>query len=361
MALEKYHVPQQARKIIFQYLDCLQIRFTVNGSTTAWQRLQRGILTRYTISVMLFVAAMNLVMKPAIGQSRGPKGKSGLRQQPLKAFMDDLTITTESVLSARWILKSLETATTWARMKFKAKKCRKLVLRKGKVSDRIQLEIQGEKIPPVTEQPIKSLGKKFDQSLGDQNNIKDFRQQVKKGLQAIEESKLPGKFKVWCYQYGLLPRITLPMAMYGIPLTTIETVERKISKQLRKWVDLPPSLSKIGLYCRTSRLQFPFTSAVEEFKVCKARAVMSLEGSRDEKAGIEMRTGRKWAVGKAEEEAESNLRHRDIEGVVAQGRLGLGAGRTENQRCYTAGPRERREMVQSEIRRKEEEDRRARQ
>ncbi|XP_066302044.1 uncharacterized protein [Branchiostoma lanceolatum] len=89
---------------------------------------------------------------------------------------------------------------------------------------------------------------------------------------------------------------------------------------------------------------------------------MSLEGSRDERvsqAGIEMRTGRKWAVGKAVEEAKSNLRHRDRVGVVAQGRLGLGAGRTENQRWCTVGHRERREMVQSEIRRKEEESRRA--
>ncbi|XP_066285629.1 uncharacterized protein [Branchiostoma lanceolatum] len=152
------------------------------------------------------------------------------------------------------------------------------------------------------------------------------------------------------------------MTMYDIPLTTIEAVERKISKQLRKWMGLPPSLSKIGLYCRTSRLQLPLTSVVEEYKVCKARAAMSLEGSRDERvsqAGIEMRTGRKWAVGKSVEEARSNLRHREIVGVVAQGRLGLGASRTVNQRWCTAGPRERREMVQSEIIRKEEEYRRA--
>ncbi|KAI8514632.1 hypothetical protein Bbelb_072230 [Branchiostoma belcheri] len=361
-ALMKYHVPQQACRVISQYLDGLQIRFTVDGRTTAWQRLQRGIITGCTVSVMLFVAAMNLVMEPAVKQSRGPTTNSGTRQKPLKAFMDDLTITTESVLSARWTLRSLEEKATWARMKFKARKCRKLVLRKGKLSNRIQLEIQREKIPSVTEQPIKSLGKKFDLTLGDKNNIREFKEQVEKGLKAIEQSKLPGKFKAWCYQYGLLPRISWPMTMYDISLTTVEEVERKISRHLRKWLGLPPSFTRIGLYCRTARLQLPFTSAVEEFKVCKTRAFVTLESSSDEnvsKAGVVLRTGRKWSVEKAVEEARSNLRHRDIVGVVAQGRLGLGAGNPESQRWSTAGPKERRDMVQKEVRRREEEGRRS--
>ncbi|KAI8513308.1 hypothetical protein Bbelb_099470 [Branchiostoma belcheri] len=306
-ALMKYHVPQQACRVISQYLDGLQIRFTVDGRTTAWQRLQRGIITGCTVSVMLFVAVMNLVMEPAVKQSRGPTTNSGTRQKPLKAFMDDLTITTEK-------------------------------------------------------QPIKSLGKKFDLTLGDKNNIREFKEQVEKGLKAIEQSKLPGKFKAWCYQYGLLPRISWPMTKYDISLTTVEEVERKISRHLRKWLGLPPSFTRIGLYCRTSRLQLPFTSAVEEFKVCKTRAFVTLESSSDEnvsKAGVVLRTGRKWSVEKAVEEARSNLRHRDIVGVVAQGRLGLGAGNPESQRWSTAGPKERRDMVQKEVRRREEEGRRS--
>ncbi|KAI8516136.1 hypothetical protein Bbelb_069490 [Branchiostoma belcheri] len=64
----------------------------------------------------------------------------------------------------------------------------------------------------------------------------------------------------------------------------------------------------------------------EEFKVGKARALLTLEGSRDPRvsqAGIQLRSGRKWAVDKAVDEAKSRLRHSDMVGVVAQGRLGL--------------------------------------
>ncbi|XP_078589523.1 uncharacterized protein LOC144869891 [Branchiostoma floridae x Branchiostoma japonicum] len=361
-ALAKYHVPEHAREVIKQYLDGLQIRFTVNGMTTTWQDLQRGIVTGCTVSVILFVAAMNLLIEPSTKQSRGPKTKSGARQPPLRAFMDDLTLSTESVLGARHMLRSLDRAATWARMRFKAKKCRKLVLRKGKLCDKLQLEIQGEKIPSVSDQPVKSLGKKFDKTLGDVQNVKEFRKQAEEGLRKIEESNLPGKYKLWCYQYGLLPRLTWPMTMYNIPLSTMEQVDRKISRYIRKWLGVPPGLTSVGLYSTTTKLQLPLSSALEEYKVAKVRAQTTLENSKDEivrEAGITLRSGRKWSAAEAAESARSRLRHKDIVGVVAQGRLGLGAGSITTQRWKDAEPKLRRKLIQSEIRRQVEEQRRA--
>ncbi|KAK0140745.1 hypothetical protein N1851_022261 [Merluccius polli] len=43
-------------------------------------------------------------------------------------------------------------------MKFKPKKSRSLVIRSGKVTNRFQLQIQGETIPSIEENPIKCLG-----------------------------------------------------------------------------------------------------------------------------------------------------------------------------------------------------------
>ncbi|KAI8507131.1 hypothetical protein Bbelb_155700 [Branchiostoma belcheri] len=306
---------------------------------------------------------MNLVMKPALGQARGPKTDSGIRQRPLKAFMDDLTVTTESVISARYVLRSLSKAASWARMKFKAKKCRKLVMRRGKICDKLQLEVQGERIPAIAEQPIKSLGKTFDVTLSDKKNIEEFKQQMRDGLEAIENSELPGRYKVWCYQYGLLPRAVWPMTMYDIPLTVVEEVERRVSRHLRKWLGVPPGLTSIGLYSKTAKLQLPLTSMEEEYKVTKARAQLMLQESRDElvsQAGIRLRSGKKWAAAEAVASATSRLKHRDIVGVVAQGRRGFGAEREGTQRWGTASPRERRELIQKEVRQQEEEVQRSR-
>lgn len=56
--------------------------------------------------------------------------------------MDDLTITTESVPGARWILKGLERLMGWARMSFKPAKSRSVVLKKGRVSGKFRFSIE---------------------------------------------------------------------------------------------------------------------------------------------------------------------------------------------------------------------------
>jgi hypothetical protein len=68
----------------------------------------------------------------------------------------------------------------------------------------------------------------------------------------------------------------------------------------------------------------PLNSLVEEFKVAKARLFLMLRDSADEKisrAGIEVRTWRKWSVNKAVEQAESNLQNQVIVWATNQGRL----------------------------------------
>jgi len=64
--------------------------------------------------------------------------------------MDDLTITTESHIQARWILKTLDETVTWARMVFKRKKSRFLVVKNGKVTRQFKMSIHGEEIPSMT-------------------------------------------------------------------------------------------------------------------------------------------------------------------------------------------------------------------
>ncbi len=51
---------------------------------------------------------MNLLIKASGKESRGAIMESGIRQPPIRGFMDDQTITTPSHVQARWILKALD-------------------------------------------------------------------------------------------------------------------------------------------------------------------------------------------------------------------------------------------------------------
>lgn len=55
-----------------------------------------------------FTLAMNMVVKSAELECRGPLIKSGIRQPSIRAYMAELTITTTSVPGSRWILQGLE-------------------------------------------------------------------------------------------------------------------------------------------------------------------------------------------------------------------------------------------------------------
>ncbi len=360
-ALDHYHIPRHIKGMITSYFGRIQLRFKTAYFTTQWQSLEKGIVTGCTISPILFVIGMNLLITAAEKEAHGPKMESGIRQPPIRGYMDDLTITTTTHVEARWVLTVLDHMATWARMKFKPKKSRSLVIRNGKLTNRFKLHVQEEVIPSIEENPIKCLGKWFDDSLTDRNNITNTEKQTEEWLRRIEKSGLPGKFKAWLYQHGLLPRLMWLLTVYEVPMTCVEGVERKINKYLRKWLGIPPSFTAVGLYIRSGQLQLPLSSVVEEFKVAKCRVVMTYRDSQDEqvrRAGVITRSGRKWAADSSVAQAESMLKLRDIIGAPCTGRQGLGTSHFQQWR--KAGTSDRRAMIQEEVRNLEEEGRRSR-
>lgn len=154
--LERHHVPAAVRDLILDYYGDFSLRVSAGSTTSEWHRLEMGIITGCTISVILFALAMNMLVKSAEPECRGLKSKSGIRQPPIRAFMDDLTVTTESVPGGRWILTGLERLMGWAKMSFKPAKSRSLVLKKGRVADKFRFSIAGTPIPTISEKPIKT-------------------------------------------------------------------------------------------------------------------------------------------------------------------------------------------------------------
>lgn len=81
----------------------------------------------------MIALAMNLVVQSAEVECRGTLTETGVRQPPVRAFMNRLTVTTTSVTGSRWILWSLEKLIAWARMSFKPTQSRSQVLKRRKV------------------------------------------------------------------------------------------------------------------------------------------------------------------------------------------------------------------------------------
>ena len=132
-------------------------------------------------------------------------------------------------------------------MKFKARKSRSVVILKGKVQENYQFWIQGEDIPSLSGQLIKCLGKWYRSSLNDQENIKNFIAQLEDFLNRIQDTHLPGKFKVRMLHHGLIPKLRWPMMLYDMAISTVERMERQVSGRIKKWLPIPRSLSAVAL------------------------------------------------------------------------------------------------------------------
>ena len=354
-ALRMYHVPETIQVMLDEYFSGFRMRFTTESYTTDWVNLEVGIAMGCTISPILFVLAMEVTLKAAGENARPANLGDGCYMPPLKAFMDDTTILCSNESETRQMLERLDQLITWSRMKFKPKKSRSLSLRRGRVNPTIHFRVADQDIPTVSQEPVKSLGRWYDSSLKDTKRGEETMIMTLEGLQAIDKCGLQGKFKVWCLQFMLIPKLLWPLLVYDISTTTVELMEAKVNRFTRKWLGVPPGLTDVAMYCRQAKLRLPLKSIVEEYKCGKARLLTMLEDSDDpivKAIQPNLKTGRKWKVSEAVDGAKENLHMKEVIGLTQTDRKGLGS--SGQKLISKAQGKERRDMVIEEIRQAED-------
>ena len=87
------------------------------------------------VSPILFVLAMQVLLKGAEAYAEPVKLGKGVHVPPLKDFMDDTTVLTNAVAKAQRVLDRLDSLIACSRMKFKPTKSRSLSLQRGKLDE----------------------------------------------------------------------------------------------------------------------------------------------------------------------------------------------------------------------------------
>ena len=233
MALEFFNFPSKVGEIIMIYFNSAFMKFTVKNYTK-WQALEIGFMMGCVISPLLYVLAMELILRGAVNTSKGVMKNEHLTLPPSRAFMDDITILVPSQIAADGLLQRYYDLFTWARMKAKPRKSRSLSLVGGSVRE-IHFKIGGDKIPTVKEKPVKSLGRLYSIPLTDRHRGTEVQKVALKEHKSIDKTCLPGNMKAWCYQHGLLPRLLWPLQMYEIAISRVERIQQYSNKYLRKW------------------------------------------------------------------------------------------------------------------------------
>ena len=356
-SLRKAHVPEEEVSLVESYYSDVQIRFSTKGFTTEWQKLEKGIVTGCTLSVILFSLAMTMLVASAKNETKGPKTESGQRQENARLFMDDIATTTENLVQTKHLLDNLARKLEGGGLEVRPDKCRSLVLIKGEISRRMP-EINGSVISSVADKPIKYLGKIYNGSLNDREQTEETGKELRRNLKKLDRCRVPGKYKAWMLQHMVLPRLMWPLTIYQVPATKVTEMQRLITAKLKKWLGLPRSLSVECFYTTSGKLQLPFSDLEEEMKAAKARLLTTLEEAKDpcvSNAGIQVDGGRKADTAQSIKEAREKLKMEQIAGIPNRGREGLGM---KPKKHFNSGSKtEKRNMIVEKVREAEEERR----
>lgn len=325
--LEAHHVPNSVVKILQDYFQGFSMRFSTRTYTTAWVPLQVGIAMGCAISPCLFVMAMQILLNAVGGDCPIIRVGRSFSTTSIKAFMDDTTLVMNSRRIVQKTLDRLDELLQWCGMAFKPAKSRSLALKRGKVCEEVFFTVAGQRIPSISAEPVKSLGRVFSVSLKDKDQEEAVRMKTRAGIKAIGEAQLPGRFKVWLLQFVLIPRLIWPLTIYEISLPVVEALERCIDRVTRKWLGFPPGLTSVALYGKTTKIRLPLKSIVEEYKVSKIRTQLMINNSEDktiQESRPMLKSGRKFRADDEIEQATKNLAFEEIRGAIRVGRCGFG-------------------------------------
>lgn len=177
--------------------------------STKMKHLEKGKITGITISIILFAIAMNMVVKAAELKCKGPLSRSGVSEPLWTIWPSQQNQYQGAGRSCREIL------ITWARMSFKTSKSRPMVLKKGKVIDKLP---SVRAFGATSQEPGKALWLQPERL----SCCPEVLEELGGWLTKEDRSGLPGRFEAWIYQYTILPRVLWPPVCspnnnFGIP------------------------------------------------------------------------------------------------------------------------------------------------
>ena len=148
--LTRYAVHPDWIKLIMLYYRGMWGRISTSKNKSRWVKMECGIFAGCTVSGIVFLAAFNIFLEylDALAIPRYTLS-NGVSLPLLRAFVDDLNITTTAVVYGQETLDAVDKILTWARMKAKASKSRSGVVVKGRCLDINPLSVGGEAIPSL--------------------------------------------------------------------------------------------------------------------------------------------------------------------------------------------------------------------
>ena len=348
-ALQRYGVPASWISLIKNYYVGIYSKSFSEFAPSNWHQHLRGIFAGCTLSIILFLAGINIILEYTLLTSAPSFTTSSKISLPLiRAFMDDINLMSSTVCGAQTLLERCATALHWAGMDFRAEKSRSFIIVKGKSLNSTPFSASkpsdpsdfSSYIPSIHSMPVKFLGRIIDGSISDRRSVDELEKKLSDGLNIIDKSCFKSPQKLWILQHLLIPGIQWPLLIYEVSMSIATRLEQKVSSFIRKWLHLHRSTSNICFYASSSPCPLPLKSLTSILKSSKISGHLLLRDSKDPLVSgskPDLKSG-SWKVKEAVRSAEAELLFKTIIGPPQFGRAGLGTSQIttipETKQCH---------------------------
>ena len=212
-------IPHKLIHLIETYYCGIFSKSFSQEAPSSWHRHQRGIFVGCTLSIILFLAGMNIILEYSLVATTPQFHLNNIPLPPMRAFMDDLNIMSSTICGAKTLISRCAIPLNWAGLTFRADKSRSIVIIKGRSMNTTPFSVSSPRelsdftsfIPSIHSRPVKFLGQIIDGSISDRKSLDELEKKLLDGLNIIDTSHFTGSQKLWFLQHLVIPCIQWPI------------------------------------------------------------------------------------------------------------------------------------------------------
>ena len=225
-------------------------------------------------------------LKPSITPptAKVPKVREKINQPKLfyttphrvKGYCDDLTLISSSCSEHAETLAVLDRRCHDLDLRLKPQKCISLAFNGKQVDRNVTFPLSAGNTRNIVNQPTKFLGKWISHctrssGLAASSCIKSM---IVDQLSSLDTCKIRGEYKTWILQHLVIPALHFHLMVNDLPKSHISSIQRIITRYLKKWLNLPPCTTLAVLFHPDSvSLKF-LPQFVEEAKLSLLNTVL---------------------------------------------------------------------------------------
>ena len=237
--INHYNLPQWLQSYINSLYSNICASITTPLYHTARIQLAKGVFQGDTLSPILFLLAINPILRYLAKESSYGYLFHNKRVNAL-AYADDLTVITSNQRAGERILKQTNEKFKAIDLHLKPSKCKSLSIVQGICKD-TTFKIQDESVGNIKNNKFKFLGSTVFSKNQESNIQAEIQTNLETELKQIDQLPIRGSYRTKLYNIHTTSHLRFLLSIHNLSTSALAKMDTTTRRYLRRWLKLPNS------------------------------------------------------------------------------------------------------------------------